>query len=37
MANKYTLKTRLKRCWKVLFGKPLRKKKIVPTNKVEGA
>jgi hypothetical protein len=35
--SKMKLLTRLRRAFKVLLGRPLRKPKLVPTNKVEGA
>ena len=35
--RKFKFKVYLKRLWKVLLGKPLRKRRLVPTNKVEGA
>jgi hypothetical protein len=35
--RKMKFTTRLKRLWKVLRGKPLRKPRVVPTNTIEGA
>ncbi len=35
--RKLKFKTRLKRALKMLLGRPLRKPKLVSTNKIEGA